>query len=490
MRIRAAISLLSVFLGLFCIQLYQNIPSVAAISAYDPNGYKDLPYFYNPSSTTRSLVQAPTGEKPQSKLWYNDGRWWASMFNTSAGNYRIYWLNLATQSWQDSGTVLDTRPETKADCLWDGMHLYVASGGGSDVNGTGTRFPHPGWLYRYSYSPATKKYTSDFATVPIRNGGAETLVIDKDTTGKLWITYTQNSKVYINHSGASDTDWDPNAAQVIPGAQPSWTSLSPDDISTLVAFDGKIGVLWSNESAGQFAGSSDTAVYFAYHDDGALDSSWTSMPIFRQPSAADDHINIKSLQSDASGNIFAMVKTSFNSPGQPQLILLVAKKQSNGAYTWKWYTESIRDDNQTRPFLLIDTSHRKLFVFTTNEGGGRVYYKSSSIDNIQFESGPGRLFMARTGFAINNVTGTKQTVSNLTGIVILASHDNQGVDSPNTDYYFHNYIDLNTVGPTITPNPLTPTAISSPTSTPKPTATPINKPGSFSNSIYLPLTIR
>src|SRR3954470_5710867 len=23
---------------------------------------------------------APTGQKPESKLWWNDGRWWASMF--------------------------------------------------------------------------------------------------------------------------------------------------------------------------------------------------------------------------------------------------------------------------------------------------------------------------------------------------------------------------------------------------------------------------
>ena len=32
----------------------------------------------------------PTADKPQSKLWHNDGFWWAVMFNPSAGSWRIY----------------------------------------------------------------------------------------------------------------------------------------------------------------------------------------------------------------------------------------------------------------------------------------------------------------------------------------------------------------------------------------------------------------
>jgi hypothetical protein len=494
MRYRAAIPLLSVFLGLLLANVYQWPQPAVMTTAAASFGTKGLGYWYkNPASPKTSLVRTPTGEKPQSKLWYNDGFWWADLFNNVSGNYHIYRLNTQTQTWMDTGTVLDTRPETKADCLWDGAYLYVVSGGGSDPNHTGTLYPYSAQLYRYSYNPVSKSYSLDFGPVLVRNGGAETIVVDKDSTGMLWITYTQNSKVYVNHSRATDSDWDATAAKVIPGAPATATSLSPDDISTLVAFDGKIGVLWSNESPGQFSGSSDTAFYFAYHVDGAPDTAWATAPIYRQPAAADDHLNIKSLQADPSGNLFAMIKTSFNTSTSPQLLLIVAKKSGNG-YAWSSYVESTHNDNQTRPLLLINISQRMLYVFTSTEGGGDVYYKSTSMDNPSFASqpGPGKLFMTASGFALNNITGTKQTVNTSTGIVILASHDNDtgGADSVNADYYFHNYLDLNTTGPTVTPNPLTPTTTATPTRTPIPTATPTIGPRNTNKFVYLPLTLR
>jgi hypothetical protein len=481
MRYRAAIPLLSVFIGLLLANFAPVSGLVAAGTVTNPSGYIDLPFKYTPK------VQTPTGEKPQSKLWYNDGRWWGSLFNNSAGKYHIYWLNTANQTWIDTGTVLDPRPQTKADCLWDGTHLYIASGGGSDLSGSGTIAPLDAWLFRYSYNAAAKNYTLDFSPVTIRGGGAETIVIDKDTAGVLWITYTQGNKVYINHSRASDADWDPSAAQVVPaaGANPY---VTPDDISTLVAFDGKIGVLWSNESSGQFSGSSDTAFYFALHVDGAPDTSWDGGVALRQPEIADDHLNIKSLQSDASGNVFAMVKTSINANGNPQLLLLVAKKQADGSYKWSWYTESMREDGQTRPILLIDTSNRMLYVFTSTESGGNVYYKSTSIDTIQLPSGAGSLFMSKPGYAINNVTSTKQTVNSATGIVVLASHDNEcDVDTAQADYYFHNYISLGGPLPTAIPRTPTPT----PTTIPNPTPVPTVDPGkALKPQVYIPAAQR
>ena len=486
MPYRFAIPLITVLFGLLLASAHPSTVPVANAAVSCSFGCMDMPFYYKPPSASQPLVQTPTGEKPQSKLWYNDGYWWGSLFNNVAGNYRIYRLDWLTQVWQDTGTVLDSRPESKADVLWDGTYLYVASGGGFDLTGAGTRKALDAVLFRYSYNPATKGYAKDFGPVTIRTGGAETLVLDKDTTGKLWITYTQNSKVYVNHSRASDSDWSPAAAMVVPTPSASWTSLSPDDISTLVAFNGKIGVLWSNESSGQFSGSSDTAFYFAYHVDGAADTAWTAAPIYRQPAAADDHINIKSLQTDPSGNVYVMVKTSYNTLGSPQLLLIVGKKQSTG-YSWTPYVESYRQDGQTRPLLLLDSENRKLYVFTSDEGGGNIYYKSTSMDNIQFASGAGTIFMTAGGYALNNLTSTKQAVNGATGIVVMASHDNEAkIDSSAADYYFHNYITLPGTGPTPTPKPTA-------TATPKPTATvppPTIVPGGGSDRVYVPLVER
>ncbi|MFN8477311.1 MAG: hypothetical protein U0074_05695 [Kouleothrix sp.] len=240
----------------------------------------------------------------------------------------------------------------------------------------------------------------------------------------------------MNHSRASDLDWNPNAAMIVPTPDTRWTSVSPDDISTLVAFNGKIGILWSNEKVLVNSLAQAIRPLLCLPHRWAGGHKLDERPIYRQPSVADDHLNIKALQSDPSGNIYAMVKTSFNSAGTPQLVLLTAKKGINGNYTLNWYTASIREGIKTR-LLMIDTSHRMLYVFTSTEGGGSIYYKSTSMDNISFTVGANtaRTFMSKPGYAINNVSSTKQTVNSSTGIAATATTTNE-TDSVNADYYF------------------------------------------------------
>ena len=127
-----------------------------------------------------------------------------------------------------------------------------------------------------------------------------------------------------------------------------------------------------------------------------------------------------------------------------------------------------------------------------------VYYKTTSLDNIQLypdkgpNAGAGSLFMSKLGFAINNVTSTKQTVTGASGIVVLASHDNEAsVDTLQADYYFHNYINLG--GAVVTPTPTrtaSPTATVTPTPV-KPTATPTIGPGGVTKPrVYVSIVVR
>ena len=241
-----------------------------------------------------SALTSPTGEKPQSKLWYNDGRWWADMLFTDGAHY-IFFLDSSTQQWIKTDTRLDPRTQTKSDCLWDGAHLYVASGGGFES----TSADLDGVLYRFSYHVTTKTYTRDFGPVTIRPGGAETLVIDKDSTGRLWITYAQLGEIYVSHSLSSDRNW--SVPLPIPATGVN-EHIATDDIATLVAFNGHIGVMWSNQL--------DSTVNFSVHTDGAADTAWTGEVVLRDPNIADDHINLKSIPGDPRGRVFAVVKTS------------------------------------------------------------------------------------------------------------------------------------------------------------------------------------
>ncbi len=363
---------------------------VGAASAVDDLGYRDFSFSAN-------AVDNPTGEKPQSKLWFNDGTWWASMFNRTVEEYHIYRYDRATHTWSDTGTLIDERNSSKADTLWDGTHLYVASVGAQPTNTS-----HGARILRYSYDPTTKRYTRDPGfPVTITSGGLETIVLDKDTTGKLWVTYTQNKKVYVNRTLSNDQTWGTPFVLPVKG-----TSVTADDISAVVAFDSQIGVMWSNQV--------DSAMYFATHTDGDPDNVWQgSRTAIQGPNYADDHISLRSLQAtDSSGRVFAAVKTSLNdlpnpNPNAPLNLLLVRDRDGN----WTNHVFGRVGDNHTRPIVMLDEEHRDLYMFATAPccTGGAIYYKKTSLSNVSFSDGVGTPFIqSPTDTNINDATSTKQ----------------------------------------------------------------------------------
>jgi hypothetical protein len=374
-------------------------------------------------------VSAPTGQKPESKLWVNDGSWWGVLYSLTAKKFTIQRFIWSTDTWVDTGVVVDSRTKSDADALWDGSHLFISS----HIKEGSTSADMSARLLRYSYSAATGTYSLDTGfPVTLTSGAIETLVIDQDTLGRVWATWTTSNgsggrQTMVTHSTSS------TATFVTPFVIPTTgaANLSSDDISTLVAYNGKIGVLWSNQNT--------STVYFASHDDGAADTAWALNPALSGPSYADDHLNIKSLQADATGQVFAAVKTSLNdvnpSNSQEPLILLLIL---DGQGSWQRRTFSTVADNETRPIVLLDPGHRDLYIFTAAPccSGGVVYYKKTSIDNPNFGTGRGTVFIqSATSTHLNNVTSTKQPLTAATGLLVLAGDDH-------SHYYHHNKIDL------------------------------------------------
>jgi hypothetical protein len=202
--------------------------------------------------------------------------------------------------------------------------------------------------------------------------------------------------------------------------------MSPDDLSTIVAFDSKVGVMWGNQT--------DMTYYFATHSDGAGDMTWQSSTALAIPEGADDHINLKALSGDPAGRVFAVVKTSRNNPNDPLEMLLVLKPDG----TWENHTVATVADDQTRAIVTIDQQNRQLYIFAAGPccSGGTVHYKQTSLDAISFPTGPGATFMQSASDAcINNVSSSKQNLTSSTDLVVIA-----GADC--THLYFHNKIDL------------------------------------------------
>lgn len=435
-------------------------------SAAGDVGYRDFSY---------SGASAPTGQKPQSKLWYTGGSWWGVLYNNVAKKYQIYRFNWASQSWSTTGVNVDARAKSSADVMWDGTRLYVVSavpeGATGDVNI---------YFSKFNYNSGTQTYALDTGfPVSLGSRAVETVVMDKDSLGKIWVTFTDNNSsngrdVYVMRTSTNDLTW--IAPYIIPTAGAS--NLDIDDISTLVQYNGKIGVMWSNQT--------DDTVYFAHHVDGTPDSQWVLSPALQGRKYADDHINIKSLEADASGQVFAVVKTSLNdilpSTSTQPLILLLTHDLNGG---WSRRTVARVVDNFTRPILLIDNQNREVYVFYTYQYGtqtsGAIYYKSASLDNssMQFPTGLGTPFMVFSAYThINNASSTKQSVNSTSDILVMAGDDTG-------KFYFHNTIDLGPGQPaatnTATPLPsATPTATATNTPdlafTATPTATATNTP--------------
>ena len=130
----------------------------------------------------------PTGEKPESKTWFADGSGGAACGTRRARATRSFAERCRHVDVDD--VALDSRANSRADTLWDGTRLYVASHVFSESPSSG----FPSHLYRFSYNASTDTYSLDSGfPQQINNVRSESLVIDKDSTGRLWATWVQGS---------------------------------------------------------------------------------------------------------------------------------------------------------------------------------------------------------------------------------------------------------------------------------------------------------
>ncbi len=369
---------------------------------------------YRSHSFANADYSSPTEGKSQSTLWWNDGFWWADMFNAADQSHHIYRLNWDEQHWEDTGTVLDERDRVHSDCLWDeaSQKLYVISHVLDSIPRT-TPVGQRGHLYRYSYDPVTKQYNRDEGyPVEVTAGSAQAITLAKDSLGQLWITYVFHGQVVVRHTSGEDHIWLDTYALPTSGA-----STALNDISAIIAFNGQIGVAWSNRES--------DSMHFAVHVDGTPDDQWTDEIIVEGHRAADNHLH---LAVDTSGIVYVASKTSAR--GNDPLLMLYVREAPD---TWMHYVFGYARDSHTRPVILIDNVNRRLYMFATApHTGGSVYYKSTSLDDIAFSEGLGiPILRYPNATRLNNVTSTKQSVNSETGIVILAS------DRTTASYYYN-----------------------------------------------------
>jgi hypothetical protein len=204
----------------------------------------------------------------------------------------------------------------------------------------------------------------------------------------MWIASDASSTVEVRYSDGLYTTW--SAPITIA------SGISSDDISAVVSMpNNQIGVFWSNQSTELFG--------FRTHIDGTAPNAWTGDERPASQSAlnvgaglADDHLH---LAAAADGTLYVAVKTSYDKSGYPKIALLV--RRPNGA----WDNLYAVDTAGTRPTIVVnDVAGKLIIAYTSNEGGGDIYYRESPLGTINLSA---RKTLISGG--VNNVTSTKVT---------------------------------------------------------------------------------
>lgn len=335
-----------------------------------------------------------TESKPENKVWFQDNRWWSSMWSSSALAFHIHRLDPTTHVWVDTGVEVEARPDSHCDALSDGTRLYILTHEFASVGSPGD----PILLQRYSY--AAGAYTHDVGfPIVIGNSSTESASIEKDSTGKLWAVWKESLRVYYCYSNGSDTVWSVPAP--LPG---STTNFDPDDICAIQRFGGKIGVMWNDNIQADFL--------FAVHVDGQAPTTWLPTEV-AWDGQSDDHIN---LAAGSGGRVFAAVKND-----NEDVYLLV--RSTAGVWSQFLVSDDALSNRLSRPIVLLNEVDLTVQVYASF--GGAIYMKSSSMNAIAFPPGVGTLVMRDADGVLNNPTSTRQNITPTSGLVVLAANTSQ-----------------------------------------------------------------
>jgi len=349
--------------------------------------------FANMSALTSSTITASTGEKPQSKVWNYNGKFWSVLANSTG----TYLWRLDGTNWT-SILKLSTSTVSQADCKKVGgiTHILLYQGVSSQLLS----------VEHVAASNTYQLWSGRNAAVPLTlDAGVETATIDIDGNNRMWIASAGVGDINVRWSDAPYDTW--SAPITIA------TGVNDDDICDIVYMTalGKIGVLWSNQNSKRFG--------FRTHANGANPSTWTADEVPASQSAidfgvgmADDHMNF-ALASD--GTLYCAVKTSYDAAGYTKLALLVRRPNA----TWDNLYEV--SQSGTRAIVILNESIGKLkVIYSSVEGGGNILYKESPVPAISF--GSVKTLISGT---YNDATSSKENYTS--EIVILASNSTQAV---------------------------------------------------------------
>ncbi|HVZ20881.1 MAG TPA: hypothetical protein VG871_07460 [Vicinamibacterales bacterium] len=273
-----------------------------------------------PHPTTEPSFQVdyafPTADKPQSKLWFADGTWWALLPRSTGPSL-----------WERTPGGWRERPETvEALKGWPGRADVWFGGDGVTAVGVADRQLGVMRLVR----TGSTWVAAGLARLNAPASDAfETATIARDGAGRWYIAAAVQEKLYA---------WSSIDARHWSGPILLAKGLDADDIGLVTPIPGGIAVIWSNQR--------DDAVFIRTRGDGA--DAWSAATaIARGGRTADDHLHA-ALGSD--GTLWLATKNSVDTDGKPQLVLRV--RSADGVWRNYPYAPRTAGVEPSRPIVV------------------------------------------------------------------------------------------------------------------------------------------
>jgi hypothetical protein len=259
----------------------------------------------------------PTQDKPQSKIWFSAGAWWAILPGSIGPQV---WKRIEGEWIEEKDLNRELQSLSgKADVYSDGDDQFIVLVGNCELK----------FLSLKTTSKSIRMELVNSMPIPPNCHEIETATITKDDSGALWVASDWNEQVLVWSSTDQGKSW----------SQPAFLgdSISTDDISVISQVKGGISVVWSNQL--------EEAIYERVHLNNGL--KWSAqVTVSKGNKTADDHLNSTLLED---GRLLLVTKNSVDQYDQPQFVLRV--REEVGEWTDFPFVNLSEQTSPTRPVI-------------------------------------------------------------------------------------------------------------------------------------------
>jgi len=418
-----------------------SAPGPSSSTPDRPNGVPLVATSHVDGNFDVALTHEPTAGPAQSKLWFAEGAWWATMVEPSTHELHIARLDPATQDWIDTGTIVDERLHVRADALWDGTHLTIVTAGDKPTANQAAR------VSQFHYDAAGRRFTIDpDLPIALTTVGVDTPILARDSTGVLWLAYLDQTRLIVRHTIGDVWHWSPAAPPTVAGA------AGPVRTAAITSDGSQVALVWNRVA--------DDTLQVGLHADGADPGAWTaSSTAVAGLRDAPGGLSTRAVAADGGSRLFVAFETAPDRSANANSLApgaIVMVRDPDG--TWSNVQLARVKDHLTNPILLVDDVHDTLVAVAFIPSSGTIVYKQGPLERLNFESGQGTdLIASSTDPSLRDPTSTKQAIDLTSGVVALGADDGTG-------RYAHGLLATSEPGPSGAPSP----SPSGPASSPPP----------------------